>query len=313
MRNLLLSSAMALALATPAFAAGNSAHSGQSAGKAMQSQAGNQQASDWIRVTSAENLVGRDVRTKDGKDAGRIDGIVLDIPQGDVVYLLIGSGGQLDIGNDRIAVPFGVLQTPVPADEDAAVVVNQDLGKLRDGKRISNDRYGDLGNESTMKQVYGSYGIGMPSGYLVPPMPGRDQHRYMLVRPDEVSMLGDSGNMRAQNVRGTDVLRPNGDDVGEIDQVVIDPASGRVPYLLLSSGGFLGIGNDWVPVPPQALSWSSDKDAFVLKDKGLDPTAMQALRKSDLPARVARTQVQTLYERFDVTPYWDKQQGKDKG
>ena len=318
MRKMLLGSAIAIVLAAPGFAAGNGSQPDQTANNALQSRVSgdrNARLSDWIQVTSAENLVGRDVRSKDGKNAGEIDGLVLDLPQGEVVYALIGSGGDLDIGSDRIAVPFGVLETPFPADEDAALTINQDLSKLRTGTRLTEDRFSDLGNQTTMKQVYGAYGIALPSGYVVPPSPNRNQHpyRYVLVRPDNLTMLGNASQARAQDVRGTEVRHSNGDEIGEIDQIMIDPSSGRIPYLLLSSGGFLGIGNDWLPVPPQAVSWSPDKDAFVLKDKDLKPAAVQALHRTNLPAHVQRAQLQTLYERFNLTPYWENQATQKQG
>ena len=45
-------------------------------------------------------------------------------------------------------------------------------------------------------------------------------------------------------VKGTKVYSPTGDDLGHIDDVMIDAGSGRVVYGVLQFGGFLGIGSD---------------------------------------------------------------------
>ena len=66
-----------------------------------------------------------------GSERARIDGLVLDLPRGEVIYALIGSGGDLDIGDDRIAVPFRALQTPLSNSNDDPVVISQDLSKIR--------------------------------------------------------------------------------------------------------------------------------------------------------------------------------------
>jgi sporulation protein YlmC with PRC-barrel domain len=125
--------------------------------------------------------------------------------------------------------------------------------------------------------------------------------------------LGGGAEARAQDIRGSDVQRSNGDTLGEIDQVMIDPSRGRIAYLLLSSGGFLGIGNDWLPVPPEAVSWSPDKNAYVLNDKNVKPAAMQVLHKTDLPGEVQRSQLEALYQRFNLRPYWERGTSQNQG
>ena len=307
MRKVLLSSAIAMVLAAPAFAADNS-HTNQANGTSSQAASSSNRTTpnEWIQVTSADHLVGRDVRSKDGKRAGEIVGLVLDLPRGEVIYALVGSGGDLNIGDDRIAVPFRALQTPL-SNTDDPVAINQDLSRIQGGARVAEDRFADLQRPDRLKQIYGAYGIEMPYGFVVPPSTEGDLHpyRYVLVRPDLLAKLGRSTKARAQDIRGSDVQRANGDTLGKIDQVMIDPSSGRIAYLLLSSGGFLGIGNDWLPVPPEAVSWSQDKDAYVLMDKNVKPAAIQVLHKTDLPARVERSQLEALYQRFNLKPYWE--------
>jgi hypothetical protein len=49
----------------------------------------------------------------------------------------------------------------------------------------------------------------------------------------------------SDKVEGTPVYRLNGDNIGQIERVMIDKISGKVAYAVMSFGGFLGIGEDY--------------------------------------------------------------------
>jgi len=60
----------------------------------------------------------------------------------------------------------------------------------------------------------------------------------------------------SDKVEGTKVYRSNGDTVGEIERVMIDKRSGKVAYAVMSFGGFLGIGEDYYPLPWSLLTYN---------------------------------------------------------
>ena len=51
---------------------------------------------------------------------------------------------------------------------------------------------------------------------------------------------------RSANIIGVPVRNPEGEDLGQIEEVVIDLETGRVAYLVVSFGGFLGMGEKLV-------------------------------------------------------------------
>ncbi len=53
----------------------------------------------------------------------------------------------------------------------------------------------------------------------------------------------------SDKVEGTPVYRSNGEQVGTMERVMIDKISGKVAYAVMSFGGFLGIGEDYHPLP----------------------------------------------------------------
>jgi hypothetical protein len=60
----------------------------------------------------------------------------------------------------------------------------------------------------------------------------------------------------SDKVEGTPVYRLNGDNIGKIERVMIDKISGKVAYAVMSFGGFLGIGEDYYPLPWSVLTYN---------------------------------------------------------
>jgi hypothetical protein len=52
------------------------------------------------------------------------------------------------------------------------------------------------------------------------------------------------------------VYRLNGDNIGQIERVMIDKIRGKVAYAVMSFGGFLGIGEDYYPLPWSVLTYN---------------------------------------------------------
>jgi hypothetical protein len=53
---------------------------------------------------------------------------------------------------------------------------------------------------------------------------------------------------RASKINGSPVYNRNKDQIGTIDDLIVSPTD-RVPYVILSVGGFLGMGTHFVAVP----------------------------------------------------------------
>lgn len=70
--------------------------------------------------------------------------------------------------------------------------------------------------------------------------------------------------MRADAITGTDVRNLQDAHLGSVRDVVFDPRSGDIAYVIMGRGGFLGIGRDHVAVPWQQLRVTPNLDTFVL-------------------------------------------------
>lgn len=50
-------------------------------------------------------------------------------------------------------------------------------------------------------------------------------------------------------IQGGNVYRLNGEKIGRIEHMMIDKVSGRIAYVVVSAGGFMGQGHDYYPLP----------------------------------------------------------------
>jgi hypothetical protein len=86
--------------------------------------------------------------------------------------------------------------------------------------------------------------------------------------PDETVTLISAGK-----VRGTPVISPEGETVGEIYDVMIEKKSGTIAYAVMSFGGVLGLGTKYHPLPWHALRYVSDAGGYVV---GIPKEALQS-------------------------------------
>src|SRR5437764_4112166 len=76
---------------------------------------------------------------------------------------------------------------------------------------------------------------------------------------DETSRL-----ISSQKVDGTAVYNRNGDSLGTIDHMMIDKFTGQVEYAVMSCGGFLGLGEEYNPVPWKSLVYDTNLGGYVI-------------------------------------------------
>jgi len=85
---------------------------------------------------------------------------------------------------------------------------------------------------------------------------------------------GHTSAILASKVKGTTVYDSAGDKVGHVEDVVLDKQSDRIMFAALGSGGVLGIGEKFFPVPWSMLDYSKDKGGYVV------PVAQDVISKA---------------------------------
>ena len=111
--------------------------------------------------------------------------------------------------------------------------------------------------------------------------------------------------IRGNTFIGADVQNPQGQNLGDIKDIVIDRVSGRMAYAVVSFGGFLGMGEKLFAVPWGAFSQKADKDTFVLdvdKERLKNAPGFDA---HNWPQMASREWVTSLYSYYNAPPLLD--------
>lgn len=70
--------------------------------------------------------------------------------------------------------------------------------------------------------------------------------------------------LSTSTLNGDSVINAQGEDLGEIKDIMVDTSSGKVEYAVLSFGGFLGMGDKLFAVPWNALQVDQQNKKFRL-------------------------------------------------
>lgn len=68
----------------------------------------------------------------------------------------------------------------------------------------------------------------------------------------------------SDKVEGTSVYGPDRGKIGSVYTLMIDKVSGQVSYAVVSFGGFLGIGDDYYPLPWSSLDYDTELGGYVV-------------------------------------------------
>jgi CheY-like chemotaxis protein/sporulation protein YlmC with PRC-barrel domain len=96
-----------------------------------------------------------------------------------------------------------------------------------------------------------------------------------------------------------------GEDLGKIEDLMIDLDSGRIAYAVLSFGGFLKMGNKLFAVPWQALTVDTVQKVLVLN---VDKTVLErapGFDKENWPDMADPTFGRSIYKHYGYRPYWE--------
>jgi sporulation protein YlmC with PRC-barrel domain len=113
--------------------------------------------------------------------------------------------------------------------------------------------------------------------------------------------LSNTSLVSSEDVEGTNVHDTNGEKIGDIDHLVIDKASGRVMYAIMSFGGFIGLGQSHYPLPWQTLTYDPNLDGY--------RTAITEEQRNNAPSYdesswTNRNWETELHKYYNTSPYW---------
>ena len=108
----------------------------------------------------------------------------------------------------------------------------------------------------------------------------------------------------SDKVEGTPVRRTDGEKIGTIERVMIDKRSGQVAYAVMSFGGFMGIGEDYYPLPWSLLTYNPSLEGYEVNVGEQQLKGAPKYSKHESWDWSDRTRNEKVYDYYGVAPFW---------
>ncbi len=113
-----------------------------------------------------------------------------------------------------------------------------------------------------------------------------------------------SKNLSSTSLVGTSVENPAGENLGKVEDLMIDMGEGKVAYVVLSFGGFLGMGDKLFAVPFSALQCDYKDEKLILATPKERLEGAPGFDKNNWPNTADRSWGQEIHSYYEVNPYW---------
>jgi len=325
MRRLLLYTALALAPVTPIWAQSTNVPASE--------------AASAISLTSAAALLDRQITTKDGQSAGRIEHVLLDGMTGHIAALTLRpeTGSPADGQGRLVAVPWSsvnmeegrsdtaTLRITRAALDSAPLLTEAEIATLTspmEFTRITSilvppqeirtpDPRAQTGRRNAMGTTSpGQITAGTANPYTETPdniapaiRQSQDPIPLVLLGRRSVKVLASPALVEPGDMRGVAVASADGRNLGTIERIMLDLEHGSAAYALLARGGS---DSALVPVPFTALAWTPASNTFQLKAEASVLDQVNRIDRNRVPSQASEAELQRLYRQFDAEPYWTR-------
>ncbi len=114
-----------------------------------------------------------------------------------------------------------------------------------------------------------------------------------------------AGILPADMLEGDKVVNQQGEDLGRVEAIMLDTASGRIAYAVLSFGGFLGMGEKLFAIPWGALQVDSANERVMLNVGKQQLENAPGFDKDNWPQMADRQWAAVIHSHYGARPYWE--------
>lgn len=282
-----------------------------------------------MRLQRTSELIGREVRNRQGENLGDIHDLVLTQDHQRVSYLALARGGLWGIGANFFAVPWEAVElgaanevfVPISAQQlEAASGFDRNNWPAQGDPRWAAGAVAQAQPRAPMGQTAPQPGTA-PRAQQPQPRAGQPDEREPLVQQDRdrdrvataprddvwgreaAPVHREVQQRRVTNLTGMDVRNAAGENIADIEDFVIDARDGRVAYTIVSFGGFRGIGERYAAVPHSVIQLQPQRNVARL-DVQRQTLEGVAFQPRQFPNLADQQYAQRVHEAFGAEPYW---------
>ncbi len=207
-------------------------------------------------AAKATDVIGMTVKNGQGQKLGKVENLAVDVESGRIVQVILSSGGFAGLGDTLTPVPPGALRC------DAAhksLILDADKEKLHGAPRFEMSRWGEYEDSEHLSKVYSYYGQEDAFKFIqtTDAVPADQDHGTCMIPTSRLSQV-----QKASKLMGLPVKNLQDETIGKVENILVDLPAGRMVAIVVSSGAFLGMGNEVSAIPPTALRFTTDRDAL---------------------------------------------------
>src|SRR6266545_7966393 len=119
--------------------------------------------------------------------------------------------------------------------------------------------------------------------------------------------------LSATAIIGNKVVNAKGEQLGSIKELMIDLDDGQIAYVVLSFGGFLGLGDKLFAIPLEALTFDTGEHTVILDLNKEVLRNAPGFDKDHWPdnAQYEAGWLLDIYEYYGYLPYWMPDEEED--
>lgn len=249
-------------------------------------------------VWLSSELVGMNVLSSEGEKLGKIEDIVVH-PGGEVAYAVLSFGGWMGLGDKLFAMPWTVLRAVEPdtskKDSQRSLVLPLAKERLKSAPGFDKKNWPTMANTDWAAEIDAYYA---------------EDRRADAKRPVQAAARPSVITWKGSELKGFDVTTPAGNELGDVREIAVD-TNGRVSYVVLSVGEFLGVDDSLVAVPWDAMKSSLEGEQGDHKKLTLATTKEQLeLAPRFEEGKDHRSEmcdpkwIGEVYQHFSCRPYW---------
>ena len=271
----------------------------------------------------ASDLMGMTVQNYQNEKLAKVQDLAVDVESGRIVQVILASGGFLGLGEVLTAVPPGSLYADLT---NRVLHLNSDPEKFKNAPRFEMSKWAESSSTNQLMEVYRYHGSSSDLRFIeqgdstVAVRPNTDgsstdlrdgtsgvgwnKNSAALVRQTTIPKARLGELQSAKKLMGSTVQNLQNERIGSVEDVLVDIESGRLLAVVVSSGGFLGMGDDLSAVPPTALRRGSAAQTYQLDATKEQLTASPHFKRTEWPDFAQPTYSSTVYRAYRVEPYF---------
>jgi hyperosmotically inducible periplasmic protein len=259
-------------------------------------------------VQKTSDLIGMEIKNNQDEKLGKVEELAVDMESGRIVYAILSTGGFLGVGKTLHALPPGVFRPDVA---NKVFRLNSSQAELNAAPKFELGKWSQYWNSNDVATVYRQYGqkpyeySPQHGGAATGSQPGIQDRDHIVSQNETYESAAPLSNVqKASKVVGMPVKNLQDEKLGKVENLIVDLPAGRIVAAIISSGGFIGLGNELSAVPPTVLQFTPDHSTLQLDASKEMLSASPHFKSNEWPDFTQPGYASDIYRAYRVQPYF---------